>query len=130
MMVPRAAFTLAAVLLCASSIHASASGAAQSRVLWQGPALAGNAVVWGEESGGSGSLHRWTRERGDQVLYDSDSLALARPLAVSRTFLAFERSYPACKPQPTFVCPQVQDVLVGPTHGPFRTLIRPRKCSM
>ncbi len=127
---PRAAFALAAVLLCASSIRASATGADQSRVLWQGPALAGNAVVWGEESGGSGSLYQWTRQRGERVLYSSDSLALTRPLAASRTFLAFERSYPGCKPQPNFVCPQVEDALVGPTHGPFRTLIRPRKCSM
>jgi len=101
----------------------------QSRVLWQGPALAGNAVVWGEESGGSGSVYQWTRQRGERVLYRSDSLLLTQPLAVSRTFLAFARSYPGCKPQPNVVCPQVEDALVGPRYGPFRTLIRPRKCS-
>src|SRR5205823_3520208 len=36
---------------------------------------------------------------------------------------------PGCKPQPNVVCPQVEDALVGPRSGPFRTLIRPRKCS-
>ncbi len=105
-------------------------GADQSRVLWQGPALAGDAVVWGEEAGATGSLHQWTQRRGERVLYRSDSLALGRPLAASRTLLAFERTYPSCKPQPNFVCPQAEDALVGPPQGPFRTLIRPRKCSM
>src|SRR5256885_1633999 len=81
----------AALVLCASPLHASTSGADRSRVLWQGPALAGNTVVWGEESGGSGSLYQWTRQRGERVLYRSDSLALTQPLAVSRTFLAFAR---------------------------------------
>ncbi len=105
-------------------------GADQSRVLWQGPALAGAAVVWGEEADGTGSLHQWSQHRGDRVLYRSDSLALGRPLAASRTLLAFERTYPSCKPQPNFVCPQAEDALVGPPQGPFRTLVRPRKCSM
>src|SRR5436309_456483 len=112
-MVPRAAFALAAVLLCACPLHASTTGADRSRVLWQGPALAGDTVVWGEQSGGSGSLYQWTRQRGERVLYSSDSLALTQPLAVSRTFLAFGRSYPGCKPQPNVVCPEVEDALVG-----------------
>ena len=105
-------------------------GTNQSRVLWQGPALAGDAVVWGEAAGGTGSLHQWTQRRGERVLYRSDTLALGRPLAASRTLLAFERTYPSCKPQPNFVCPQAEDALVGPPQGPFRTLVRPRKCSM
>ncbi|MGZ8739444.1 MAG: hypothetical protein ACXWZ8_02465 [Gaiellaceae bacterium] len=105
-------------------------GADQSRVLWQGPALAGDAVVWGEAAGATGSLHQWTQRRGERVLYRSDTLALGRPLAASRTLLAFERTYPSCKPQPNFVCPQAEDALVGPPQGPFRTLVRPRKCSM
>ncbi|MGZ8701726.1 MAG: hypothetical protein ACXWZY_05500, partial [Gaiellaceae bacterium] len=105
-------------------------GADQSRVLWQGPALAGDAVVWGEAAGATGSLHQWTQRRGERVLYRSDTLALGRPLAASRTLLAFERTYPGCKPQPNFVCPQAEDALVGPPQGPFRTLVRPRKCSM
>lgn len=105
-------------------------GADQSRELWQSPVLAGNAVVWEEEAGPTGSIHQWTQRRGERVLYRSDSLAVGRPLAASRTLLAFERTYPSCKPQPNLVCPQAQDALVGPPQGPFRTLVRPRKCSM
>jgi hypothetical protein len=105
-------------------------GTDQSRVLWQGPVLAGDAVVWGEEAGGTGSLHQWTRGFGERVVYRSDSLSLGRPLAASRTLLAFERSYPSCKPQPNVACPQAQDALVGPARGPFRTLVRPRTCSL
>ena len=105
-------------------------GADQSRVLWQGPALAGDAVVWGEEAGATGALHQWTQRRGERILYRSDSLALGRPLAASRTLLAFERTYPSCMPQPNLVCPQAEDALIGPPQGPFRMLIRPRKCSV
>jgi hypothetical protein len=105
-------------------------GAGQSRVLWQGPVLAGGTVVWGEEAGGTGSLHQWTRTHRDRVLYKSDSLALTGPLAASPTLIAFGRTYPGCAPQPNRVCPQVEDAVVGPLGGPFRTLIRPRKCSM
>ncbi len=86
--------------------------------------------MWGEEGGGTGSVHQWTRQRGERVLYSSDSLALTRPVAASRTLLAFERTYPGCAPQPNVVCPQVEDALVGPPHGPFRTLVRPQKCTM
>lgn len=86
--------------------------------------------MWGEEGGGTGSLRQWTRQRGERVLYRSDSLALTRPVAGSHTLLAFERTYPGCAPQPNIVCPQVEDALVGPLHGPFKTLVRPRKCSM
>jgi hypothetical protein len=107
----------------------SSLGSDQSRVLWQGPTLAGDAVVWGEESGSTGSIHQWTQRRGDRDLYRSDSLALGRPIAASRTLLAFERTYPSCKPQPNFACPQAEDALVGPPQGPFRTLVQPRKCS-
>jgi hypothetical protein len=122
------------MVICATLVAAlsllTGLGAVQSRVLWQGPALAGDAVVWGEAVGAEGSVHQWTQRRGERVLYRSDTLALGRPLAASRTFLAFERSYPSCKPQPNFVCPQAEDALVGPPQGPFRTLVRPRKCSM
>jgi len=102
----------------------------QSRVLWQGPALAGDAVVWAEEANGTGSLHRWTPTRGDRVVYSSDSLALGRPLAASRSLLAFERGYPSCAPQPGVACPQLEDAVVGPPTGPFKTFVPPRKCSM
>ena len=131
MMISRAAIVLgAAALVCASSIRGATPGTDSSRVLWQGPVFAGAAVVWSEESGGTGSLRQWTRQRGERVLYTSDSLALTRPLAASRTLLAFSRTYPGCAPQPNVVCPQVEDALVGPLRGPFRTLVRPRKCSM
>jgi hypothetical protein len=103
-------------------------GPDQSRVLWQGPVLAGDAVVWGEAADATASIHRWTQRTGERVLYRSDSLALGRPLASSRTLLAFERSYPSCKPQANLVCPQAEDALVGPPRGPFRTLIPPRTC--
>ena len=130
-MISRPAIVLgAAALLCASSIRGAATGTDSSRVLWQGPVFAGATVVWSEEGGGTGSLRQWTRQRGERVLYGSDSLALTRPLAASRTLLAFERTYPGCAPQPNVVCPQVEDALVGPLQGPFRTLVRPRKCSM
>jgi hypothetical protein len=61
-------------------------------------------------------------------VYRSETLALGRPLAASRSLLAFERSYPGCPPQPGRACPQVQDALVGPPAGPFQPLLRPRKC--
>ena len=122
-MVTGATFVAATLLL-------TGLGADQSRVLWQGPTLAGDAVVWGEAAGATGSLHQWTRRRGERVLYRSDSFALGRPLAASRTLLAFERTYPTCKPQPNVACPQAQDALVGPPQGPFHTLVRPRKCFM
>jgi len=114
---------IGATLVAAISLLAGL-GTDQSRVLWQGPALAGDAVVWSEAAGATGSLHEWTQRRGERVVYRSDSLALGRPLAASPTLLAFERAYPSCKPQPNFVCPQAEDALVGPLHGPFRTLIR------
>jgi hypothetical protein len=130
-MISRAAIVLgAAGLLCASSIRGAATGTDSSRVLWQGPVFASAAVVWSEEGGGTGSLRQWTRQRGERVVYSSDSLALTRPLAASRTLLAFERTYPGCAPQPNVVCPQVEDALVGPLRGPFKTLVRPHKCSM
>ncbi len=103
-------------------------GPDQSRVLWQGPALAGDAVVWGEAADATASIHRWTQGAGKRVLYRNDALALGRPLAASRTLLAFERSYPSCKPQANLACPQAADALVGPPRGPFRTLIPPRTC--
>lgn len=131
MMVSPVTFTaLAVALLAASSGGAAPSGASESRVLWQGPVLAGDAVIWGEEAAGTGSIHRWTGRRGERAVYSSDSLALTRPLAASRTLLAFERTYPSCPPQPNRVCPQAEDALVGPPAGPFRTLVRPRTCSL
>src|SRR5438128_6371798 len=89
-----------------------------SRVLWQGPALAGNTVVWTEASDGAGSIHRSTPS-GEQVLYRSDSLALGGSFAASPKRLAFERSYAGCPPQPGVACPQLQDALAGPPRGPF-----------
>src|SRR5207244_9028805 len=76
------------------------------------------------------SLHLWTGSGGERVVYSSDSLALTRPLAASRSLLAFARSYPSCPPQPNLVCPQAEDVLAGPAAGPFRTLVPPRLCSL
>jgi hypothetical protein len=128
-MVARATILAAAVLATASS-GAAQLGAGESRVLWQGPVLAGAAVAWAEEAGGTGSLHLWAPRRGERVVYRSDSLALARPLAASRSLLAFERSYPSCAPQPGRVCPQAEDALAGPPEGPFGTLVRPRTCSL
>jgi hypothetical protein len=107
-----------------------AHSAPQSRVLWQGPALAGNAVVWGEELNGTGSIHRWIPHRRNQVLYRGDSLALTRPLVASAKLIAFGRSYPGCAPEPNQVCPQVEDAVIGPARGPFKRLVAPRKCSM
>ena len=117
----------AAALLATGSGPAALAGSAESRVLWQGPVFAGAAVVWGEESAGTGSLRLWTSGPA-RVVYTSNSLALTGTLAASRTLLAFERSYPSCAPQPNVACPQAQDALVGPPRGPFRTLVRPRTC--
>jgi hypothetical protein len=107
-----------------------AGGAAPStgsRVLWQGPVLGGESLVW-SEAGASGSVHRWTAGSGERVVYRSDSLALSRPIAASRTLLAFGRSYPGCEPQPNVACPQVEDALVGPPGGSYRTLVHPHTC--
>ena len=118
----------AAALLATGSGPAALGGSPESRVLWQGPVFAGAAVVWGEETAGTGSLHLWTSGRA-RIIYRSKSLALTGALAASHTLLAFERSYPSCAPQPNVVCPQAQDALVGPPTGPFRMLVRPRTCS-
>jgi hypothetical protein len=128
-MVPRAAILAAAVLAVAAS-GAAPLASGESRVLWQGPVLAGAAVVWAEEAGGTGSLHLWAPRRGERVVYRSGSLALARPLAASRSLLAFERSYPSCPPERGRVCPQAEDALAGPLAGPFRTLVGARTCSL
>jgi hypothetical protein len=119
--------TVAALLLTGPSSAASPL-ANESRVLWQGPALAGEAVLWAEESGGKGSLHLWTARRGDRTVYGSDSLAVTRPFASSRKLLAFERSYPSCPPAAGHVCPEGTDALIGPLRGPYRPLTRPRTC--
>jgi hypothetical protein len=99
-----------------------------SAVLWQGPALAGDGVAWMAQSRGTNTLHVWTPARGHRVVYRGDSLAVSRPFAVSRTRIAFERSYPSCPPPPGHVCPDGADALIGPLGGPFRPLTRPRTC--
>jgi hypothetical protein len=124
----RVTIGVAAAALLAVGGVAGSPGRDESRVLWQGPVLAGDGVVWGEEAGGQGSLHLWTRGRDERAVYSSRSLALGRPLAASGTLLAFERTYPSCAPQPNVACPQAQDALVGGPRGPFTTLIRPRTC--
>jgi len=104
-------------------------GSDPSRVLWQGPVLAGSAVAWVEQSGGTGSLHRWRPGRGDQVVYRGDALAIGRPLAASPTHVAFERNYPGCPPEPGGqICVQQTDAVVGPWTGPYRRLIGPHVC--
>jgi hypothetical protein len=118
---------VAATVAFGTLLVASTAGAPHSRALWQGPLLAGDALVWSEAAGGTAEVHLWT-PRGERVVYSADSLALGRPLAASRTLLAFERSYPGCPPQPDRVCPQRQDALVGPLTGPFRPLVHPRNC--
>jgi hypothetical protein len=99
-----------------------------SVVLWQGPALAGESVVWVDESQGVGALHVWSPRRGDRVVFRGESLAIGRPFAASRTRLAFERSYPSCPPPPGHVCPEGSDAVIGALAGPFRPLSRPRTC--
>jgi hypothetical protein len=108
-------------------VAGSAAATPGSRVLWQGPLVAGDSLVWSEANTETAAVHLWT-PRGERVVYSADSLALGRPIAASRTLLAFERSYPGCAPQPDRVCPQRQDALVGPLTGPFRPLAHPRNC--
>src|SRR5687768_10967687 len=129
-MVSRAAIVavVGAAFLVTASSRAAQPRPDASRVLWQGPALAGETVVWAEESGGTGSLHLWSAQRGDRIVYHSDSLAVTRPFAASPTLLAFERSYPSCPPPPGHVCPDGADAVIGPPTGPFRILVRPRTC--
>jgi hypothetical protein len=128
-MAVKSAILLAAVsFLITGAATAARNGGEQSRVMWQGPTLAGDGVVWAEESGGNGSIHLWTGRRHDRIVYSSDSLALGRPLAASRTLLAFERTYPSCPPPPGHVCPEGADALIGPLTGPYRTLARPHTC--
>jgi hypothetical protein len=124
---------IGATLVAAASLLIAGGEAAfidpdQSRVVWQGPVLAGDAVAWAEESGGTGSLHFWNARRGDRAVYRSDSLALGRPFAASPTLLAFERGYPGCPPPAGHVCPEGADAVVGPLTGPYRILVRPRTC--
>jgi hypothetical protein len=108
-------------------VAGSAAATPESRVLWQGPLVAGDGLVWSETNAEAAAVHLWTA-RGERVVYRGNSLAVGRPLAASRTLLAFERSYPGCPPQPDRVCPQRQDALVGPLTGPFRPLVHPRNC--
>jgi hypothetical protein len=119
---------IGATVVAAVSLLAAGSGPEQSRVLWQGPLLAGDAVVWAEEARGTGSLHLWTSRRGDRIVYRGDSLAVTRPFAASRGLLAFERTYPSCPPPPGHVCPDGADALIGPLTGPYRPLVRPHTC--
>jgi hypothetical protein len=129
MMVSRLAIVPAVAALLLTGPGSAASPLAnQSRVLWQGPALAGEAVLWAEESSGTGSLHLWTARHGDRTLYHSDSLAVTRPFASSPKLLAFERTYSSCPPPSGHVCPDGTDALIGPLAGPYRTLTRPRTC--
>jgi hypothetical protein len=129
-----AAYVLTMVLLVsivAAAVALAVSGSgAESRVLWQGPELAGGSLVWTEEAGGAGSLHLGSPRGGERFVYRSESLSLGRMFAASPTLVAFARSYPGCAPQPGVVCPQVEDALVGPPAGPFRSLVRVRKCSL
>jgi hypothetical protein len=122
--------TLYLTIVAAAAALAGLGSGAESRVLWQGPELAGGSLVWTEEAGGVGSLHLWAPRRGERVVYRSESLSLGRTLAASPTLVAFARSYPSCAPQPGVVCPHAEDALVGPPGGPFRTLVRVRTCSL
>jgi len=108
-------------------VAGSAAATPESRVLWQGPLVAGDGLAWSETNAEAAAVHLWTA-RGERVVYRDNSLAVGRPLAASGTLLAFERSYPGCPPQPDRVCPQRQDALVGPLTGPFRPLVHPRNC--
>jgi hypothetical protein len=121
---------LLATIVAAAVAPAAPGSEAESRLLWQGPELAGGSLVWTEAVGGAGSLHRWAPRRGERVVYRSGSLSLGRRLAASPTLVAFARGYPSCAPEPGVVCPQAEDVLVGPPAGPFRTLVRARTCSL
>ena len=105
-------------------VTGAGGGTTPSRVLWQGPLLAGDAVAWIEDD----SLHVWSTRGGDRTVYRGDSLAVTRPFAASPSLLAFERSYPGCPPPPGHVCPEGTDALFGPRGGPFRALTRPRTC--
>jgi hypothetical protein len=105
-------------------VAGASGGTTQSRVLSQGPLLAGDAVAWIEND----SLHLWNARSGGRSVYRGDSLAVTRPFAASPTLLAFERTYPGCPPPPGHVCPQGTDALIGPLRGPFKALTRPRTC--
>jgi hypothetical protein len=113
-----------AILAVALALSGSGAAADQSRVLWQGPLLAGDAVAWIEND----SLHVWDARRGDRIVYRGESLAVTRPFAAAPTLLAFERTYPGCPPPPGHVCPEGTDALIGPLRGPFKALTRPRTC--
>ena len=131
MMVLRVTIVAAtAALLAVGPGGAAPPGAGDSRELWQGPVLAGDAVVWGEQADATASLHLWAPRGGERVVYSDQRLNLTGTLAASPTRLAFERSYPSCAPQPNVVCPQAQDALAGPSAGPFTTLAPPRTCSV
>ena len=121
-MVPRATIVAAVAAL------ALAGSAAGSRVLVQGPVLAGDAVLWGEQGDTAASLHLWTPTRGDRVVVSDDKLSLSAPPAASAKLIAFARSYPSCPPQPGIACPQEGDVLAGPVAGPFRPVAPPTTC--
>lgn len=117
----RFASLLVLAVLC---VTGAGGGTTPSRVLWQGPLLAGDAVAWIEDD----SLHVWSARSGDRTVYRGDSLAVTRPFAASPSLLAFERSYPGCPPPPGHVCPEGTDALFGPLGGPFRALTRARTC--
>jgi hypothetical protein len=111
-------------ILAVLCVTGAGGGSTASRVLWQGPLLAGGAVAWIEDD----ELHIWRARSGDRTVYRGDSLAVTRPFAASPGLLAFERSYPGCPPPPGHVCPDGTDALLGPLGGPFRALTRPRTC--
>src|SRR5438045_4484033 len=120
-MVLRASIVAAAALVLAGPADGS-------RVLWQGPLFAGDAVLWGEQSDTTPSLHLWSARTGERVVFAGDTLDLGRTPAASARLVAFGRSYPGCAPQPGVACPQERDALVGPPGGSLRPLEPPTKC--
>jgi hypothetical protein len=121
---------LCLVLLLAAGVAATPGSALarRSALLLAGPVLAGKGgVAWSEASAGAEAVRVSSRRRSSAVVYSSTVDSIGE-LDGSRSLLAFSRSYPGCPPAPNVVCPQANDALAGPPHGPFRELIAPRSC--
>src|SRR5665213_3180969 len=117
-MVPLLASFLAAAALAGTT--------PQPTRLVTGPVLAGNRVVWGEQSNGLNTL-RAAHEA--TPLWQSGSSWFSGPLAGSASLIAFSRSYNGCPDQPGIACPIETQAIAGPPRGSLRPLAPAENCS-
>ena len=105
---------------------ALAGAAPPPPLLVAGPVLAGDRVVWGEQSGGLNTL-RAAHETAP--LWQSGSSWFSGPLAGSASVVAFSRTYDGCPNQPGVACPIETQAIAGAPRGSLRPLAPAERCT-